>query len=109
MPSLQELIHKLEVGPWMRQIRIGLAVLALLGLFVGYNWYNFRNLGTQEAMDSAQIGRNLSEGKGYSTLFIRQLSIALIKKRRPFIAPTPPQLEALHAYAAAIAEHRVKG
>ena len=36
-------------------------------------------------------------------------AIALIKKRRPFIAPTPPQLEALHAYAAAIAEHRVKG
>lgn len=100
MPSLQELIHKLEVGPWMRQIRIGLAVLALLGLFVGYNWYNFRNLGTQEAMDSAQIGRNLSEGKGYSTLFIRQLSIALIKKRHPDRrlgdTPDPAMLKGYH-------------
>jgi protein-tyrosine phosphatase len=36
-------------------------------------------------------------------------AIALIKKRRPFIAPTPPQFEALHQYAVAIAEHRVKG
>jgi hypothetical protein len=36
-------------------------------------------------------------------------AIALIKRRRPFITITPPQMEALYAYAAAIAEHRVEG
>lgn len=34
-------------------------------------------------------------------------AIALIKRRRPFITITPPQLEALHRYAEALAEHRV--
>jgi hypothetical protein len=33
----------------------------------------------------------------------------LIKRTRPFIAITPPQIEALQGYAAAIAEHRVEG
>ena len=36
-------------------------------------------------------------------------AIALIKRTRPFITITPPQMEALHQYAAAIADHRVEG
>lgn len=81
MPYMQEMIHKLEVGPWMRYVKIGLAVLALVGAFVGYNWRNFRNMGTLEAMDSAQVARQLAEGKGYTTLFVRQLSVHLVKQR----------------------------
>lgn len=36
-------------------------------------------------------------------------AVALIKRTRPFITITPPQMEALHLYAAAIAEQRVEG
>lgn len=36
-------------------------------------------------------------------------AIALIKRTRPFITITPPQMESLHRYAAAIAEQRVEG
>jgi protein-tyrosine phosphatase len=36
-------------------------------------------------------------------------AIALIQRTRPFIAITPPQMESLHRYAEAIAQHRVKG
>jgi protein-tyrosine phosphatase len=36
-------------------------------------------------------------------------ALALIKQTRPFIAITPPQLQALHEYAQAIAEKRVEG
>jgi protein-tyrosine phosphatase len=36
-------------------------------------------------------------------------ALALIKQTRPFIAITPPQLQALHEYAKAIAEKRVGG
>lgn len=36
-------------------------------------------------------------------------AIDLIKRTRPFIAITPPQLEALHRYAEAIAQHQVTG
>ncbi|MSU57520.1 MAG: hypothetical protein EXS35_04965 [Pedosphaera sp.] len=81
MPMLQDVIHKLEVGPWLRYLKIGLSSLALVALVVGYNWRSFRNLGTQEAMDSAQVARNIAEGKGYSTLFIRPLSLYLVKQR----------------------------
>jgi len=81
MPYLQELIHKLEVGPWLRYLRFSLPCLALVMLVVGYNWRSFRNLATQEAMDAAQVARNISEGKGFTTLFVRPLSIHLVKKR----------------------------
>ena len=81
MAYLQEVIHKLEVGPWIRHLKIGLAALALVGLVVGYNWRSFRNFGTQEAMDSAQLARNLAQGKGYTTSFVRPLSLYLVRQR----------------------------
>ena len=81
MPLLQDVIHKFEVGPWMQYLRIGLSVLAFVALPVSYNWRHYRNMASQEAMDSAQVARQLAEGKGYSTLFIRQLSISLVKER----------------------------
>jgi len=81
LPYLQEAIHKLEVGPGLRYLRIGLALLALGLLLVGYNWRSFRNMAGAEAMDAAQVGRNLAEGKGYTTLFVRPLSVHLVKKR----------------------------
>jgi hypothetical protein len=81
MPALQELIHKLDLGPWLRYIRIGSICMGIVLLLVGYNWRSFRNMATQEAMDAAQVARNLAEGKGYTTLFIRPLSMHLVKKR----------------------------
>jgi dolichyl-phosphate-mannose-protein mannosyltransferase len=80
---LQDLIHRLELGGGMRYVRVVLSVLALLVVLVGYNWRAFRNMSTQEGMDAAQLGRNLAEGRGYTTLFIRPLSICLVKKNRP--------------------------
>jgi hypothetical protein len=81
MPFLQDLVHKLEVGGGMRYLRVGLAVLAILVLTAGYNVRAFRNMGTQEAMDAAQLARNIAQGKGYTTLFIRPFSIYLVKQR----------------------------
>lgn len=80
MDFLQNFIHRLEVGGGMRYVRISVAVLAVVALFGGYNWRAFRNMSTQEAMDAAQLGRNLAEGKGYHTLFIRPFSMYLVKK-----------------------------
>jgi len=80
MASPQEFIHKLEVGGGMRHFRTGLAVLVLVLLTFGYNWRAFKNMSTQEAMDTAQLGRNLAEGKGYTTDFIRPFSMYLLKK-----------------------------
>jgi 4-amino-4-deoxy-L-arabinose transferase-like glycosyltransferase len=80
MPFLQEIVHKLEVGAGPRIFRIGASVLLVVLLIVGYNWRGFKNMGCQEAMDAAQVARNLSQGKGYTTLFVRPLSMYLVKK-----------------------------
>ncbi len=80
MPILQDLLHKLEVGGGPRFLRIGLAVLGVMLLIVGYNWRAYRNMNTQEAMDAAQLARNIAQGKGYTTLFIRPFSIYLVRQ-----------------------------
>jgi 4-amino-4-deoxy-L-arabinose transferase-like glycosyltransferase len=80
MPILQESIHKLEVAGGMRYLKIGLAVLGVVAVFALYNIQSFKNMGTQEAMDSAQLARNIAEGKGYTTLFVRPFSMYLFKR-----------------------------
>jgi hypothetical protein len=80
MQFTQDLVHKLEVGGGMRYLRMGLAALAVLGVVVMYNVRSFKNFSTREAMDTAQLGRNLAEGKGYTTLFIRPFSMYLLRQ-----------------------------
>jgi len=80
MPILQEFIHKLEVAGGMRYLKIGLAVLAILGVITLYNIQSFKNMATQEAMDSAQLARNIAERKGYTTSFVRPFSMYLFKR-----------------------------
>ncbi|HWV98097.1 MAG TPA: glycosyltransferase family 39 protein [Candidatus Acidoferrum sp.] len=81
MYLLQTLIHRLEVGGGLRYLRIALAGLALVLLIAAYNWRSYKNLSTQEGMDAAQLARNLSQGKGYTTSFVRPFSIYLLKKK----------------------------
>jgi len=76
---IQKLIHMLEVGAGMRYLRLVVLGLAVVGLAFLYDLHSYRNLATQEAMDSAQLARNLAEGKGYTTLFIRPFSLYLVQ------------------------------
>ena len=80
MDAVQEVIHRLEVGGGMRYLRVALAALAVLVLAAAYDWRGYRNFSTEEAMDSAQLARNIAQGKGYTTLFIRPLSLYLLKQ-----------------------------
>jgi hypothetical protein len=89
MPFLQDIVHRLEVGGGTRFFRVGLAVLAIVLLTVGYNWRAFRNMASPEAMDVAQVARNIAQGKGYTTLFIRPFSIFLVKKHNQEIQGVP--------------------
>lgn len=80
MPSLQDWIHKLEEGAGARYLKIVAFCFAILFLILVYNLCAYRNLATAEAMDSAQLARNLAEGKGYTTLFIRPFSLYLVQE-----------------------------
>jgi hypothetical protein len=77
----QDLIHRFELATGHRYFRRILVLLALAAVALVYNSRAFRNMSTQEAMDSAQLARNLAEGRGYTTRFIRPFSTYLVKKR----------------------------
>jgi len=82
LPGLQELIHKLEEGVGTRYVKIGLLILGFLTLAFRYDIAEYKAFATSEAMDSAQLARNIAQGRGYTTRFIRPLSIALLQAVR---------------------------
>src|SRR5579872_4864494 len=104
MPRLQDLIYRLEEGGGKIWLRIGAAALALALIALVYNWLCFNNMATQEAMDNAQLGRNIAEGKGFTTLFVRPFSMRLLQNsaaknptpRGPLDAPDPTRIKEPH-------------
>lgn len=78
MPTLQELIHSFEEGAGARAMKwVGFAV-AFIALAVAYDLRGWRNFSNPEAMDAAQVARNLAEGRGFTTQFIRPASLYLL-------------------------------
>jgi hypothetical protein len=80
--QLQEWIHRMELGAGAKYVRwfggvIGFVMLALI-----YNALCFHNLRNPEAMDAAQLGRNIARGDGFTTLFIRPISVGLTREAR---------------------------
>jgi hypothetical protein len=79
-PFIQNLIHQLEVGAGSRYLRtIGLA-LGVVALWFLYDVRAYRNFAAPEAMDAAQLARNISDGHGYTTLCIRPFSLYLVQR-----------------------------
>jgi hypothetical protein len=76
---VQSLIHKLEVGGGARLIWTLVGILAIAGLGVLYDLNDFHGFSAPEAMDAAQVARNLEEGHGFSTDFIRPFSLYLVQ------------------------------
>src|SRR5262245_19326954 len=93
---LQDFIHKIEEGTWSRYIKWILSGALILTLLVLYDVRAYRNFANPEAMDAAQLARNLAQGKGYTTDFIRPLSMHLVLKSRtdanPLIQQNHPDL-----------------
>src|SRR5271154_7404789 len=77
---IQTAIHKLEVGGGQRYLVYLMVALTVLLLGLRYDLHAYKNMCTPEGMDSAQLARDLAEGKGYTTQFIRPLSLYLVQK-----------------------------
>jgi len=77
---LQEFIHKLTEGSGNRLLQSLLVLFVMLGLTVWYDAAQFKNLSTIEGMDAAQVARSVSEGRGFSTQFVRPFSVYLLRK-----------------------------
>jgi len=84
---IQTLIHATEVGGgsrWMKYISLAVALVALVGF---YDLRAYRNFYSPEAMDVAQVARNVAEGRGYTTEFIRPFSLYLVQKHNRVVHP----------------------
>ena len=85
---LQAAIHQLEVGFGARLIRWLLIFVALTAMTLCYDTRAYHAFNSEEAMDSAQLARNISEGHGYTTEFIRPFSLYLMQKHYRAAHPT---------------------
>jgi hypothetical protein len=78
--QIQRLIHALEEGVVARWLKFLPLAAAVIGLAVLYDVSAYRSFNSVEAMDAAQVARNVAEGRGYTTEFIRPFSVYLIQK-----------------------------
>ncbi len=79
---LQEWLHQLQSGAVLQFFKIFFVLIVAGTLAALYDSLAYRNLANREAMDVAQLGRNLAEGHGYTTLFLRPFSLYLVKNHR---------------------------
>lgn len=82
MSRVQGMIHALEEGAGVRVVKGLLLVLAVAGMAIFYNLNEYRNFSNAEAMDAAQLARNVAEGRGFTTGFVRPLSLHLMARQR---------------------------
>lgn len=78
---VQWFVHTLEQGSgwtWLNRFLVAVIIagVAVLWLTVKFNGFN-----TPEAMDQAQIGRQLAAGNGYTTMYARPLAMRLMMER----------------------------
>jgi hypothetical protein len=109
--GIQEFIHFIEEGRGAVMLRWFLVILSVSFAAAIYQMTESRNFATPEAMDTAQVARNLAEGRGYTTSFIRPLSIHLVREKmrdsggdpRTLLEFPHPDLENPPVYAALVA------
>ncbi len=80
---LQDVIHRLTVGAGSRGLALLAALLGFLALAVAYDLHGYRCFTSAEAMETAQVARNLAEGKGFTTQTIHPLDLCLLQKQSP--------------------------
>ncbi len=81
MAGLQELIYKLEEGGGAKWVRITVALLLIVGVGALFNYRCYRNFETPDAMDNAQLARNIALGKGFTTDFIKPFEVFLLQEQ----------------------------
>ncbi|HTB82399.1 MAG TPA: glycosyltransferase family 39 protein [Candidatus Sulfotelmatobacter sp.] len=85
--QIQSVIHTLEVGFGSRVVQMVAITLAVIGLGMRYDISAYHNLDSPDAMDAAQVARNLARGDGFTTKNIRLFSIYLVQKRNRELHP----------------------
>jgi 4-amino-4-deoxy-L-arabinose transferase-like glycosyltransferase len=78
---IQSLILTIESGKGNRLLWSLATTLALAGLIVWYDVWAYHGFSAPDAMDAAQVARNLSEGHGFTTLSISPFGLYLTERK----------------------------
>lgn len=81
--TLHDIVYSIDTGTGLKIIRVTLYILILLVIVMVYTATQFRGLKTEEAMDFAQLGRNMSVQNGMVTKTVRPLSMWKMQQRTP--------------------------
>lgn len=79
--NIQHLLHSLEQGKpadWLKRMLVVCVVVAISATWL---MLKFNGFATPEAMDQAQIGRQIATGQGYTTLYARPLALHFMLAR----------------------------
>jgi hypothetical protein len=80
---LQEWIYHWEEGAGAKLLKVAAAILGFVALAALFDALAYEGFSSEEAMETAQLARNLARGKGYTTQSIRPLSIYLLRRQAP--------------------------
>ncbi len=104
--TLHDIVYSIDTGTGLKIIRVSLYFLFLLIIAMLYTATQFRGLKSEEAMDYAQLGRNIAAGEGMTTKCVRPVSMWKISERSPGENPQivgHPDLFHAPAYPAVLA------
>lgn len=81
--QIQSAVHSMDQGTFANLIRASMFAVLIIGLSLFYLFWPkvFRGLDSPTAMDQAQIARNLAQGKGFTTDYIRPLALGIVRDR----------------------------
>jgi len=81
--TLHDIVYSIDTGTGLKIIRVTLYILFLLVIVMLYTATQFRGLNSEEAMDYAQLGRNMSLNGGMVTKNIRPITMWKMSERNP--------------------------
>lgn len=104
--TLQDLVYSVDAGKGLQIIRVTLFVLFIISLVAVFTARQFRGFDNADAMDYAQLGRNLARSNRYITQCIRPLTITQVSAHTFDASPrieAHPELFKPPAYPALLA------
>lgn len=95
--TLQELIHWLELGAGARWIRLAATLLGVLVLSLLVAWKQFHGATSETTLLQAGLGRQLAEGRGFSSPVNYPQAVAFLEQRGRKFDSARPYPELYHA------------
>ena len=87
--ALQWWLHALEQGSLARWVRRIVVTTVLTGLTLFWLLNKFNGFYVPDAMDQAQIARQIASGQGFTTQYARPLALSIFAARGPVPDPLP--------------------